>query len=67
MSDVRLITHEYNFGVNKGNLYYIASYIMFELWQVPCTYIIRVLRNVNILYVFTEWKEMPFNLFQLKM
>jgi len=31
MSDVRLITHEYNFGVNKGNLYYIASYIMFEL------------------------------------
>jgi hypothetical protein len=54
MSDVRLLSHEYNFGVNKGNLNYIASYIIFELRQVPCTCVIRVLLNVNIFYVFTE-------------
>jgi len=51
----------------KGNIYYIASYIIFELWQVPCTYIVRILGNVNIFYVSTEWKVMPLNLFRLKM
>jgi hypothetical protein len=40
MSDVRLLSHKYNFGVNTGYLYYIAGYIihLFELWQVPCAY-----------------------------
>jgi len=38
MSDVRLLSHKYNFGVNTGSLYHIAGYIIFELCQVPCTY-----------------------------
>jgi hypothetical protein len=36
MSDVRLLSHKYNFGVNTGYLYYIVGYIIFG--QVPCTY-----------------------------
>jgi len=31
MSDIRLLSHEYNFGVNKGNPHYIASYLISEL------------------------------------
>ena len=63
MSSVRLLSHEY-ISVNKGYLYYISGYIIFELWQVP--YIIRDLQNVNIVYVLSDWKEILLNLFRLK-
>jgi hypothetical protein len=50
MSNVRLLSHECNITVNKGYLYYIDGYIIFDRFHV----LMSALRNVNIFYVLSE-------------